>query len=105
MFMALVAMQPFGSCTGKWFRLVTARSGHCRRRLLQALVDQQLHFNATILSAAGARIVFGNWIRLTVAIRRDDASQRNSMILDQITNHVIRTTLAERAISGNAAGG
>src|SRR6266404_8779017 len=96
------------SCTtavsGRVVRLLSRAGGHRGRLLNQALVDQQLHFDATVLCAAGARGVLGNRMRLAVAIRSNDASQRDVVVLNQIPNDVVRATLAQRAISLNAAG-
>ena len=80
--------------------LVATRAGvHHRRLLHQAFVDQQLHFNAAILRAAVAGVVFRNRIRFAIAERRHDASQWDVVVFNQIANHGIGAARAQRAIS------
>src|SRR5689334_25171956 len=76
---------------------------HRRRWSSESLVDKQLDLNATILLTSFFRIVLGNRIHFTVAERRDDATQRNVMAFNQVTNDGVSTTLAQRAIEIDAA--
>src|SRR6266446_2597561 len=100
----LQLVAPRGNLRSGFLCLLSRAGGHRRRPLNQTLVDQQLHFDATVLRAAGARRVFSNRMRLAVAIRSNNASQRYAVVLDQIPNHIVSATLAQRAISLNAAG-
>src|SRR6185369_1122679 len=76
---------------------------HRRRWRSESLVDKQLDLNATILLTAFTRFVLSNRIHFTVAERRHDASERNVVTLNQVTNNGISTTLAQRAIEIDAA--
>src|SRR5215212_2347476 len=76
---------------------------HRWRRRGQSLVNKQLDLNATILSATLASLVLRNRIHFTIAVRRHDATQRNAVVLDQVANDGVSTTLAQLAIKVDAA--
>src|SRR5689334_22005416 len=76
---------------------------HRRRGTGQALVDKQLDLNASILCTTFTSVVFRNWICFAVAIRRHDPAQRNLVVLNQVPNDGIGTTLAQLAIQVDAA--
>src|ERR1700716_2615395 len=86
-----------------WYSLLLiatrAGSGHRRSLLNQTLVDQQLHLNATILSATLPRIILSHRIRFAISVWRHNASQRHVVIFNQVTNHSIGSALAQHAIS------
>src|SRR5215213_5867646 len=76
---------------------------HCRRWRRESLVDEQLDFNTSILRATFTCFVLPHWIHFTVAVRRHDSAQRNVVVLNEVTNHCISTTLAQLAIHVYAA--
>src|SRR5687767_9522310 len=78
----------------------TRSSGvHRRRWGSDALVYKQFDFDASILSTSFAGVVLRNRIHFTVAVRRYDATQRNVVVLNQVTNDGISTTLTQRPIA------
>src|ERR687891_106285 len=82
-------------------RLVTGTPGtriHRRRRRSQSLIYKELDFNASILRTSFARRVLRNGLHFTIAIRRNNSSQWDIVVLDQVTNDGISTTLAQRTI-------
>jgi len=88
------------------FQLITGtRSSrvHRWRRSGQALVDKQLDLDAPVLRTTFFCIVFRNGIHLAITIRGDDATQRNLVVLNEVTDNSIRTTLAQLAIEVDAA--
>src|SRR6185369_9693654 len=64
----------------------------------QTFVDEDADFGATVLRAALARRVVGYWVRGAVTERRQYASQRNLMILDEIAHDRLCALLAELAV-------
>src|SRR5215510_3987588 len=76
---------------------------HRRRWRSKSLVDKQLDLNATILCTSFTRVVLRYRVRLTIAKRRHDPSQRNLVVFNQVTNDRICTTLAQRTIEVDAA--
>src|SRR5689334_966920 len=76
---------------------------HRRRWSSQSLVDKQLDLDATILLTTFTRVVRRNRIHFTVAKRSHDATQRNVVAFNQVTNDGVSTTLAQRAIEIDAA--
>src|SRR5215211_1436626 len=84
--------------------LVTGSSRvHRRRWRSQALVNKQLDLNATVLRTSFTRVIVGNRVDLAKAKRRNDATQWNAVVLDEVTDNCIRTTLAQLAIQVDAA--
>src|ERR1051325_6343954 len=84
--------------------VAAARRRQRRRRLHQPAIDQYLDLDATIRLASRARSVISDSIRLAVAVRRDDASQRNLVILNEVANDGIGALLAQATILLDAAG-
>src|SRR5690349_1477236 len=88
------------------FKLITGtRSSriHCWRWSGQALVDKQLDLDAPVLRTTFTSVVLRNGIHLAITIRRDDATQRNLVVLNEVTNDSISTTLAQLPIEVDAA--
>src|ERR1043166_7341291 len=69
----------------------------------QALVDKQLDLDAPVLRTTFTSVVLRHWIHFAITIRRDDATQRNLMVLNEVTNDSISTTLAQLPIEVDAA--
>src|SRR4029079_14069378 len=76
---------------------------HGRRRRGESLVDEQLDLNTSILRATFLGLILCNRIHFTVAIRRHDSAQWNVVVLNEVTNHCISTTLAQLTIQVYAA--
>src|SRR5215831_12525885 len=85
-------------------KLISRARIHRRRLLHQSFIDQDLDFDASILSASGARLVIGNRLRSSESVRRDNPAERNLVLLNQITNHRISASLAELTIEVSIAG-
>src|SRR6185369_5374202 len=95
---------PWDASPQSW--LITGTRGtriHRRRRSGQALVDKQLDLDAPVLRTTFTSFVFRHWIHLAITIRRHDPAQRNVVVLDQVPNNRVGTTLAELAIQVDAA--
>jgi len=81
------------------------RRRQSRSRLGETLVHEQLDFYSSVFGAPLARSIVSYRIGFAISIGRNNPSERYVVILDQITNHRIGTTLAQDAIPGNAPGG
>src|SRR5262245_13034810 len=77
--------------------VTTALRGSADRRR-QPLVYENRHFNAAVLFAAIACVVFGDGFKLAESERVDHAVERNVVVLSQIPPHGIGAALAEYTI-------
>src|SRR5688500_471150 len=66
--------------------VVRGGAGHLRRALYEAAADQDLDLDAAVLLAPLAGRVVGHRVRLAVAVGRDDAAQRDVVVLDEVAN-------------------
>ena len=101
---SVCGVAPAGATPQSCELLVTGSSRvHRRRWRSQALVNKQLNLNAAILRTAFTLFVLGNRVQLAIAERRNDATQRNAVVLDEVTNNGIRTTLAQLTVEVDAS--
>src|SRR5947209_6479349 len=68
------------------------------RRVGQAAIDEHAHLCAAVLRAPLARRVVGHRVQSAVAERRQDAPERDVVVLYEIAHDRLRALLAELAV-------
>src|SRR5205807_1203355 len=82
------------------------RGGNLRavaRRVRETAVDEHAHFGASVLRAPFARRVVGHGVHRAVAERRQYASQRDVVILDEVAHDRLGALLAELSVDFTVA--
>src|SRR5215207_1660497 len=80
------------------FARVVGRARHGRGALDEAAVDEHLDLDAAVLLAPLARRVVGHGLQLAVAERRDDAAQRDVVVLDEVADDGVGAALRQAAV-------